>query len=228
MGRRSQDNQIDWDLIEREFRLGQSTIRQLAAAHKVQASGISRRAKREGWVQDKREAVKALSEAQLLVSNTRNCTANTTPTQADIEVAATVRTKVILAHRSDAQRARALTMRLLAELELQSGDLGLFKQISTALAAVPDGDVIPASVRAKAEDALQRAMSLGHRAGIMKGLAESLAKVVAIEREAFGIEPDKPDAPSNAEVHVVKDISTLRAKFDEVLARTAPTVMGTR
>lgn len=70
MGRRSQDNQIDWELIEKEFRLGQSTLRQLAAAHKVQPSAISRKANKEQWVQDKRAEVKALSEAQLLVSNT--------------------------------------------------------------------------------------------------------------------------------------------------------------
>lgn len=35
-------------------------------------------------------------------------------------------------------------------------------------------------------------MSLGSRIGTMKALAESLQKLVSIEREAFGLNEDKP------------------------------------
>lgn len=197
MGRRSQDNQIDWELIEKEFRLGQSTLRQLAATHKVQASAISRKAKKEGWVQDKRDQVKARSEAQLLAADARKATRKATePGEIDIEVAATVRTNVVLAHREDGQRARALTMRLLAELEHQTDNMELFEAMESALAERQEGEEIPASARQKMQEALQRAMSLGSRTSTMKALAESLQKVVAIEREAFGIDdPSAKDGP---------------------------------
>lgn len=139
MGRRSQENQIDWELIEKEFRLGQSTLRQLAAAHHVQPSAISRKAKKENWVQDKREEVKALSEAQLLISNTHKATEKATPTAVDIEVAATVRTNIVLSHRGDAQRARALTMNLLGELESQTDNQELFAQLGELMLDPVDG-----------------------------------------------------------------------------------------
>lgn len=120
MGRRSADNPIDWELIEKEYRLGQFTLRQLAATHKVQASAISRRAKKEGWVQDKSAQVKALSDNQLLVSNTREATAKATPTREDIEVAATTRTNVILDSRKDIGRAMRITTGMLEELDSAS------------------------------------------------------------------------------------------------------------
>jgi hypothetical protein len=117
MGRRKADNPIDWELIEKEYRLGQFTLRQLAATHGVQASAISRRSKKEGWVQDKSAQVKALSENQLLVSNTREATAKATPTKEDIEVAATTRTNVILNNRRDISRAMRITNSMFDELE---------------------------------------------------------------------------------------------------------------
>lgn len=199
MGRRSPDNQIDWELIEKEFRLGQSTLRQLAATHKVQPSAISRKAKKENWVQDKRGAVKALSDAQLLISNNRKATIKATePTEVDIEVAATVRTNIVLAHRSDAQKARTLTMKLMAELEHQTDNQDLFERLQELLEdPVGESDSAGASERQrKRVEAFQKAMSLGSRTGTMKALAESLSKVVSIEREAFGISTEPEEDPA--------------------------------
>lgn len=197
MGRRSPDNQIDWELIEREFRLGQSTLRQIAATHKVQPSAISRKASREKWVQDKRGAVKALSEAQLLVSNNRKATVKATePTEIDIEVAATVRTNIVLAHRSDALKARSLTMKLLAELEFQTDNQELFERLQEILEdpAGEDDSGASSERQRKRLEAFQKAMSLGNRTSTMKALTESLSKVVSIEREAFGLESMEPGA----------------------------------
>lgn len=196
MGRRSQENPIDWELIEKEFRLGQSTLRQLASSHQVQPSAISRKAKKENWVQDKREAVKALSEAQLLLSNTHKATEKATPTEVDIEIAATVRTNIVLAHRSDAQRSRALTMKLLGELEFQSDNLELLQQLGELVIDPSDGDDSSAAKERhrKRQEAFDKAMSLSGRTGTMKALAESLTKVVAIEREAFGLDIAPPSS----------------------------------
>jgi Trp operon repressor len=56
MGMRSD---IDWEAIEREFRLGQFTVRQIAANHGVSHTSITRRAKRLGWARDRSEEVLA-------------------------------------------------------------------------------------------------------------------------------------------------------------------------
>lgn len=205
MGRRSPDNQIDWELIEKEFRLGQSTLRQLAATHKVQPSAISRKAKKENWVQDKRDAVKALSDAQLL-SN-----AKATPNAVDIAVAATVRTNIILAHRGDALRARTLTMQLLGELEHQTANQDLYERLQEILEDPTNSDdSASANDRSrKRQELFQKAISLTNRTGTMKALAESLQKVVAIEREAFGIESKSSDEQPQTRIVVMpaKDAS---------------------
>ena len=92
-------------------------------------------------------------------------------------------------------------MSLLAELERQTARPDLFLDIEAALAKGLEGDGIPAAVRAKAEEALRRAMTLDSRTGIMKALADSLGKVVSIEREAFGLDDD--NAAKSAQVRVV-------------------------
>jgi hypothetical protein len=56
VGRRKQDD-IDWPAIERDFRLGQFSVRQIAANHGVNASSISRRAEKERWAQDRSSEV---------------------------------------------------------------------------------------------------------------------------------------------------------------------------
>ena len=88
-------------------------MRQLAAAHKILPSAISRKAKQENWVQDKRSAVKALSDAKLLVGTRRKATAKATPTEADIETAATIRTNIVLSHRQDGGRSHALAITMM-------------------------------------------------------------------------------------------------------------------
>jgi len=123
MGRRKQGDEPDWELIQREYRTGQLTIRQIAKATGVQPSTISRRAAAEGWVQDKRDEVRARSEAMLLSKE------KATPTQQDIEIAATVRTQRILDHRNG-----------LAELALATHEAR--KKIATAIRKATDSKEI--------------------------------------------------------------------------------------
>lgn len=216
MGRRSADNQIDWELIEKEYRLGQFSLRQLAATHKVQASAISRKAKAQAWVQDKRHEVKARSEAQLLLSAAHKASEKATPTADDIETAATVRTNLVLAHRTDLGRGRALTMKLLSELEHQTDHAELFEKIADILAKQGEGEELAVPARAKLNEALQRAISLAGRTSTMKALADALQKLIACEREAFGIggaEDDKPPGEGAIAGAIVAGFDGLRAAF---------------
>lgn len=49
MARRGKDNAIDWDAIERQYRLGTKSNSQLAADFGVEVSTIGRYALRKGW-----------------------------------------------------------------------------------------------------------------------------------------------------------------------------------
>jgi hypothetical protein len=191
VGRRSQDNQIDWELIQREYRLGQKSLRQIAAEFAVQPSAISRRAKKDGWVQDKSHEVRAISEAQLLLSNTGKATEKATPSRIDIEAAAQARTDLILAHRRDIPAARKLAMAMFTELQLQTDGIELLKQLGELIHA-PDE-----KGQDKRNELYLKVISLAGRAATLKTLADSLKTLVTLERQAFGIE-DKEAAPADA------------------------------
>ena len=96
-------------------------------------------------------------------------------------------------------------MKLLSELEQQTDGLELFQQLSELLID-PTGEDDSAAAKErhrKRIDAFDKAMSLAGRTGTMKALAESLAKVVAIEREAFGIDDPEAKLPSGTRVVIV-------------------------
>jgi len=181
MGRRKQDEQIDWELVEKEYRLGQKSLRQIAAEFSVQPSAVSRKAKKEGWVQDKAEEVKAISDAQIILSNTHKATAKATPDRLDIEAAAAARTNVLLSHRQDVARSRKLAMSLLEELEIETGDIDLFRELGEILRSDDDKG------QDRRNDLYNKVISSAGRIDSMKKLAETMKTLVGLEREAYGL-----------------------------------------
>ncbi len=57
---------VDWEACERDFRTGKFTLRELEAKHNVSYAQIGRRAKKDGWVKDLRDVIKAATDAALL------------------------------------------------------------------------------------------------------------------------------------------------------------------
>ena len=105
--------QYDWEAIEREYGLGQKSLRVLSAEFGPGVSTISERAKRHNWVQDKSEEVKRKTNAAL--TNTNNNP--NTPTPEDIERAVKTNVEVVRQHRKLIGRTVAFADKLLAEYE---------------------------------------------------------------------------------------------------------------
>jgi hypothetical protein len=214
MGRRKQDEQIDWELVEKEYRLGQKSLRQIAAEFSVQPSAVSRKAKKEGWVQDKSAEVKALSDAQIILSNTHKATAKATPDRLDIEAAAAVRTNVLLSHRTDIARSRSLVMSLLGEVETQTGDPELFDRLGELV--VDTGS----DAESKLLEAYRRVISTPGRIDGMKKLADSLKTLITLEREAYGLADETPPPVAQSVIFNNAPPATL-AEIQQVLRESA-------
>lgn len=216
-GRRTADNPVDWELIEKEYRVGQSTLRQLAATHHVDPAAISRMAKRKGWVQDKRAEVKARSEAQLLQASGKplltTVTGKSTPLDQVIDDAASARTQIILAHRRDALRGRTLALRMMDELDVMTTAPALLRDLQDCLTKCMAGGEVPEWLTASAERALQGALTVNNRAAVLKSLSESITKFVAIEREAFGINDPAPPSPGDPAAGAFSDFQAFKSKF---------------
>jgi hypothetical protein len=177
----------DWERIELDYRAGIKTLRQIGEEHGITHGAINKRAKRDGWERDLSQKIQAKADAlvsKAAVSSEVSKESKITEKQVVDANAQTV-ADIRLAHRRDIHRARRLTNALLLELEQQTdpvtlellGDLG-------ELLEKPDEK----TGRDKLNELYQAVISLPERSKTMKVLAESLQKLVDMERTAFGMD----------------------------------------
>ena len=171
---------VDWESIERDFRAGVKTLRAIASEHAVSHQAIDKRAKKEGWPRDL--SAKIAAERQKQVD--RAAVDKPVDKIAEKEVVdanATLQADIILAHRVDIPRKRALVAKLFAEIEAQTDGGDLLEQLTLALR---QGD------HDKLADMARRVASLPQR---IKGVAELITaykSLIGLERQAFGIDSD--------------------------------------
>ena len=58
---------IDWESIEREYRAGIKTLREIASSHGITHAAIDKRAKRDGWERDLSGRIKSKAEGVKLI-----------------------------------------------------------------------------------------------------------------------------------------------------------------
>lgn len=201
----------DWEGIERDFRAGVLSLREIAAMHGLTEGAIRKRAKREEWARDLNAKIQAKADELVRRQEVRAEVRSTQ--QADeravIEANALRIAEVRTAHRTDINKARTLAMSLLSELEHHTGNQDQYADLFDLLNDPgEDGGTEAAKDRQRKRiEAFQRAMSLGTRTKTMKDLADTLKTLVTLEREAYGVANAKPEdempatqsvAPSNA------------------------------
>lgn len=105
----------DWESVEREYRAGQLSLREIAKAADITEGAIRKRARRDKWTRDLSVRVREAVRSELVRSEVRN----TDPrTEQEIVGAAAMRSvDVILSHRKDIARFRNAASRLLSLLE---------------------------------------------------------------------------------------------------------------
>jgi len=179
----------DWDAVERDYRTGRFTLRELETKYEVNNSTISRRADKHGWTQDLSTAIKQATNAKLIQSIVAAECSTAQQNAADtVLAAAEVNKQVILGHRKGLQ-------------ELTSVKRTLLDQIQQAAAMLPDLAEVIEMVRQpddngidRANDALRKAMSRSALVDDLKKLADVDEKVRKGEREAFGLDAgEKPE-----------------------------------
>jgi hypothetical protein len=178
---------VDWHAIERDYRTGKFTLRELEAKHDVDNAQIARNKKKHGWTQDLSTAVRQATSAILMaeivskeVSSAQQSVSNT------VLAAAEMNAQVILRHRFGLNRITQIKERLLDQIEQAALNM---PEIAQALEMLrnPDENGID-----KANDALRKAMSRTSLVDDLKKLAEVDERVRKGEREAFSI-GDKPE-----------------------------------
>jgi hypothetical protein len=177
-------NHIDWEAVAIRYRTGTESLRTIAAAFEITEGAIRKKAKAEEWARDLQQKVRIATEALLV----RKTSTHDVRTEKDaIAVEAEMRSEVVIGHRSDIGRSRALFRNLLGEIEAETDSLGLFRTLGELLDE--SGPDATGTWRKDAINAIyQKVISSAGRIDGAKKLTEMLEKLVKLERQAFGIE----------------------------------------
>lgn len=147
MKKRKEDKPIDWVGIERDFRAGVMTVREIARWYGVSHTAINKKAKGEGWERKPKQQT-PFEEAKAQ---------RTTTVQAEIIQPVSVKPEALT------DRARSLTGRLMDELETVTSHAGELED----MICQEEGDP-------RRRQALLRAISLGERSKTLKDLATTM------------------------------------------------------
>jgi hypothetical protein len=198
----SPKKEIDWIAVEVAYRANLLSLKAIGAEFGVSDAGILKRAKRDGWTRDLAAKIRQKAEAKVsaaAVSAEVSALTRVTETQV-IEANAQLQSDIVLSHRKDIQRARKVTMNLLSELEHQTDNLDLYAQLAELLSS-PDEKGAD-----KRNELFNKVISLSGRSSTMKTLADSLKSLIALEREAFGVD-QKDNGSENGVEAVLKRIA---------------------
>lgn len=193
---------VEWDLVEVDYRAGIKSLKLMGTEYGVSDAGILKKAKKEGWVRDlgakiRQKAADKVSAAAV----SAEVSIQTRARESEIvEANATLQSDIILGHRRDIQRSRRLTMTLLNELEAQTDNQDLLEQLREALYSPNENGVD------KRDELFRKVIGLSSRSSTMKTLADSLKVLVAMEREAFGVDEDETKGGSAVD-EVIKKVA---------------------
>lgn len=119
----SESKAPDWESIERAYRAGQLSIRNIADRYGSNEGTIRSRAKKHGWQRDLTEQVRTATQGKLSRTPSRTDVTQRDPREdADIiEEASDAAASVVLAHRADLAQWRGIANKLcvaLAEMDV--------------------------------------------------------------------------------------------------------------
>lgn len=211
---------LDWEAIERDWRTGEFTLRELADKHNTDAATISRRQKRDRtadpsrWQKDLTEVVRQATNAQLINTLVNEKIKEGQQQVNDVVLAAAqVNSGVILRHRADIGTLRTLAMDMAQELALVTHSQEEVKRLQQVLAGDIDPDELDAARRS-----LDDLLRLHNRVTSAQRLADTLTKLQTMERKAFNLDEDGAGAGGAGAGRELSDVERA-ARIAAILGR---------
>lgn len=183
---------LDWEAIERDFRLDKWTLRELADKHGTDAATIVRhKAKAQqddptSWQKDLRPVVRQATNAILTQEAvTKEVNEGQHKVNTVVLAAAELAASVIRRHRDDLVATRAAAMAMLGELNLTTHSADQIAELFEKVTEDLSGPGL-AAVQAQFKDF----MRLHTRIGSVQKLADTLNKLQVLERKAYDLDDD--------------------------------------
>lgn len=172
---------IDWEAIEREYRAGQLSIREIGRVYSVSDAAIRKKAAKEKWVQDLSQRVKEKVRIELVRTEVRTPEKDQTDREIVAE-AARRGVELVLSHRKDLARLRELETKLLDDLENKPTKLYI---------AQYQGEIVEKTLE----------LTVTEKSTALSNLASVRKIRIQLERQAFDLDDDPnriPGEPARA------------------------------
>ena len=194
---------VDWESIELDFRAGLKTLRVIADEHGLSHVAVTKRAKRDGWARDLSVRIRAKTEylVNKRLVNEKVTKERLVTEKQLIDAAAETQTTIVVTHRKDIQRSRAIGTKLFLELEAQTDNNELYGQLGELMAK-------PNVNFDKLNEIYKKTIAMPGRVDSFKKLTDSLKNTIGMERQAFGLADNAngdADAPKERMVFDLHD-----------------------
>ena len=193
-------SKTDWEAIERAYRAGLKSIREVAEIHGVSDTAIRKKAAAHGWNRDLSVKVQERVRTKLVRKKPEREPSVLTPEaeQAIIEEAATEIVTIVRRHQVKINRQSDLVDMLTQQLVDVAGNKEDFEQ------AIEDETAEDQSGKRRAM--LMKAIALPTHASTAVNLANALKTLIGMERQAYSIK-DESETPISQLGELLKQVS---------------------
>jgi len=186
---------IDWEAIERDYRAGMLSIREIAKAQGVSDTAIRKKATASGWERDL--SAKVAEKVRNELVRAEFAAANLQTEREIVETAAATIVQVVRGHRTRITRQTELVDLLTEQITSAAGKR---EEIESAI-----WDETALDKDGKRRSAMMRAVALPTHASTVVNLTNALKTLIGLERQAFSIRDDS-EAPPNALGDLLKQV----------------------
>lgn len=169
----------DWIAIERDFRAGQLSNREIATAAGITEGALRKRAKRDEWERDLSQRVRDAVRNKLVRRSVRNPVRSAATEREAVEVAANRSTSIVLDHQAILGTTSNLGARLLDQVKAVVADLEEAERPRTK------------------NDKIQALALASRAASLLDTISKTMARTIPLERQAYGIDDAPPAAPDD-------------------------------
>jgi L-amino acid N-acyltransferase YncA len=188
---------VDWELIEKDYRAGLKTLRQIADERGVSHVAIAKRAKKFGWVRDLSEKIQAKAKekvTRLAVNKSVNTEQALTDAKV-VEVYSDVVASVDMIQREDVKMAIDNSRSQLGELVALGDPEFRDKLVALGEAFDESGPTANGGWKTdKNNELYQYIISLAGRVKMAKEIAASHGVYLPLQRKIFGLDAEKKSA----------------------------------
>ncbi len=183
---------IDWEAVEREYRAGVRSLRDIAAEFGCVESAIRKKAGNEYWSRDISAKVKQKADELVRKAEVRSevRSRGAVSEREQIQASASMIADKVINQREDIRRARATVQRLWALVDVELDHPEELASLGELMAAPSD------SGQDKLNDMYHAAIGLPQQIKNVKLLADAIKVMIELERRVLRID-EQPEDPFN-------------------------------